>query len=232
MLSKTTNRALQLSGFAALAFATDVLGFSDPAIGEGTTEGDEAEYALHATPTTQVPTRIHLHHTGELRGWVVTAATSPAAYIDTVDVGPDGVVTITGSAVAFEATLAVQLLDLEGNLLQESFTMAGSTELGPSPLMKLTQLPASFPPRPLRCRIRLDARAPAEITTLLALTSSSRPSESRHSTDAEPPFAPRTRSVMHSERMRTPSSPKRFCARGRIASSAESFFPNGQPMLQ
>ena len=117
---------------AALAFATDVLGFAEPTLAEGTTEGDEAEYVVHPRPTGSLSTRIHLHHTGAVRGWVVTGAASDQGTIDDIQVGPDGSFTITGSATAFEATLSVALIDLEGNYLEETTTMAGSNgEQGP-----------------------------------------------------------------------------------------------------
>lgn len=117
---------------AALAFATDVLGFADPALEEGTTEGDEAEYVIHPRPTATVSTRVHLHHTGTDRGWVVTGATSSQGSIDDVHVADDGSITVTGAATAFEATVTVALLDLEGNVLAETTTTAGANgELGP-----------------------------------------------------------------------------------------------------
>jgi hypothetical protein len=127
----TTSRVFDSPEAAALAFADDVLGFAESALAEGTTEGDEAEYVVHPRPTAAVSTRIHLHHTGELRGWVVTGTTSNQGTIDVVSVD-GGAVTVSGSATAFEATVAVLLLDLEGNVLAQTFTMAGSNgEMGP-----------------------------------------------------------------------------------------------------
>jgi hypothetical protein len=116
---------------AALAFATDVLGFADATLAEGTTEGVDAEYVVHPNPNAAISTRIRLHHTGEIRGWVVTSTASAQGTIDGVSID-GGAVTISGSATAFEATVTVALLDLEGNVLAETFTMAGSNgELGP-----------------------------------------------------------------------------------------------------
>lgn len=119
---------------AALAFATDVLGFADATLAEGTTEGVDAEYVVHPRPTASVSTRIRLHDTGAIRGWVVTEATSDQGSIDEVVSlsSVQGGVGISGTATAFEATVSVFLLDLEGNVLAETFTMAGSNgEMGP-----------------------------------------------------------------------------------------------------
>src|SRR5690606_21899404 len=92
----------------------------------------EAEYVVHPRPTATVSTRIHLHHTGAIRGWVVTGAASSQGSIDDVHVGGSGSITVTGSATAFEATVTVALLDLEGNVLAETTAMAGSNgEIGP-----------------------------------------------------------------------------------------------------
>ena len=87
---------------------------------------------MHPNPNAAISTRIHLHHTGDIRGWVVTGATSDQGTIDDVQVNGNGTITITGSATAFEATVTVAVLDLEGNYLSETFTMAGSNgEQGP-----------------------------------------------------------------------------------------------------
>ena len=135
-----TSRVFDSPEAAALAFTTDVLGFAEPTLAEGTTEGDDAQYVVHPRPTAGISTRILLHHTGDLRGWVVTGATSDQGTIDNLR-ADGGAVTIDGSATAFEATVAVALLDLEGNFLAEDFTMAGSngeqgpyaTSIGPAP---------------------------------------------------------------------------------------------------
>ena len=111
-----------------------------PTLAEGTTEGDDAQYVVHPRPTAGISTRVLLHHTGDLRGWVVTGATSDQGTIENLR-GDGGAVSIYGSATAFEATVAVALLDLEGNFLTEDFTMAGSngeqgpyaTSIGPAP---------------------------------------------------------------------------------------------------
>lgn len=126
-----TARVFDSPEAAALAFSTDVLGFAEPTLAEGTTEGDEAEYTIHPNPRAAASTRVHLHHTGAVRGWVVTGAASPQGSIDSIS-SAGGAVTIAGSATAFEATVAVSLLDLEGNVLATTVTMAGANgEMGP-----------------------------------------------------------------------------------------------------
>jgi hypothetical protein len=127
-----TSRVFDSPEAAALAFAGDVLGFAEPTLAEGTTEGDDGQYVVHPNPRAAISTRIDVHHTGDLRGWVVTGASSDQGTIDDVQVNGNGTITITGSATAFEATVTVAVLDLEGNILEETFTMAGSNgEQGP-----------------------------------------------------------------------------------------------------
>lgn len=117
---------------AAIAFAEDVLGFAEATLAEGTTEGDEAEYTIHPNPRAAASTRVHVHDTGEVRGWVVTGATSSQGSIDEVVSNANGTITISGTATAFEATVTVEVLDLEGNVLEETSAMAGSNgEMGP-----------------------------------------------------------------------------------------------------
>jgi hypothetical protein len=127
-----TSRVFDSPEAAALAFAGDVLGFAEPTLAEGTTEGDDGQYVVHPNPRAAISTRIDVHHTGDLRGWVVTGTTSDQGTIDDVQVNGNGTITITGSATAFEATVTVAVLDLEGNYLSETFTMSGSNgEQGP-----------------------------------------------------------------------------------------------------
>ena len=115
---------------AALAFATDVLGFPQPAVAEGTTEGTDGQYIVHPRPTAGISTTIRVHDTGPVRGWVVTGASSDQGTIDEVEALDT--FTLSGSATAFEATVTVLVLDQEGNILAESFTNAGANgELGP-----------------------------------------------------------------------------------------------------
>jgi hypothetical protein len=126
-----TSRVFDSPEAAALAFAGDVLGFAEPTLAEGTTEGDDAQYVVHPNPRAAISTRIDVHHTGDLRGWVVTGTTSGQGSIDSIG-SEGGAVSIAGSATGFEATVGVALLDVEGNVLAETFTMAGSNgEQGP-----------------------------------------------------------------------------------------------------
>ena len=126
-----TSRMFDDPDAAALAFVTDILGFADPALADSTVEGDDAEVVYHPNPRASVNTTLSVHNTGELRGWVVTGLTSNQGSID--DVTFDGTtVTLSGSASAFEAHVTILVLDAEGNVLAESFTMAsGSAEQGP-----------------------------------------------------------------------------------------------------
>ena len=71
-----------------------------------------------------------MHDTGPVRGWVVTGTSSTEGTIDGVT--SRTTVELSGSATAFEATIAVLVLDQEGNILARDITMAGANgEQGP-----------------------------------------------------------------------------------------------------
>jgi hypothetical protein len=126
-----TARVFDAPEAAALAFASDVLGFAEPTLAEGTTEGDDGRYVIYPRPSAGVPTMVDVHFTGPIRGWVVTGAESSQGTIDDAELGTDSF-TLSGSATAFEATVTVLVLDMEGNVLAETFTNAGANgEMGP-----------------------------------------------------------------------------------------------------
>jgi hypothetical protein len=116
---------------AALNFVVDVLGFADPALADVTTEGSDAHVVYHPRPTAGANTTVVVHDTGPTRGWVVTGTRSSEGTIEQASY--DGsAVTLSGMATAFEATVVVLVLDQEGNILAETFTMAGANgEQGP-----------------------------------------------------------------------------------------------------
>jgi hypothetical protein len=124
-----TSRMFADAQNAAFNFATDVLGFAEPTQ-DGTTtsaDGRDVTFAYHPRPAAGATTNITVHDTGAIRGWVVTGLTSDEGSIDSASL--DGTtVSLSGSARAFEATLYIRVLDQEGNVLAESFTMAGATE--------------------------------------------------------------------------------------------------------
>jgi hypothetical protein len=127
-----TARVFDNPGAAALNFVTDVLGFAEPH--QSSSEGNDvtdASFTFNPRPTASIATVVDVHNTGPIRGWVVTGARSEQGTID--EFSFDGTtVTLSGSATAFEATVAVLVLDQEGNVLAESFTMAGANgEMGP-----------------------------------------------------------------------------------------------------
>lgn len=127
-----TSRMFDDPEAAALAFVTDELNFAVPTLGDSTVEGVDAMVVYHPRPTASVNTTLVLHDTGSARGWVVTGLTSNEGTIDAVDRVDNRTVTITGRASAFEATVSVFVLDVDGNVLGETFTMAGgSGELEP-----------------------------------------------------------------------------------------------------
>lgn len=126
-----TSRMFSDPQSAALNFVIDVLGFAEPtAAGSGGT-GDDQTFTFRPTAAAGLTTEITVHDTGAIRGWVVTGVSSPEGTIESA--GLDGsTVTLSGSASAFEATVAVLVLDQEGNVLAQSFTMAGANgEQGP-----------------------------------------------------------------------------------------------------
>jgi Immunoglobulin-like domain of bacterial spore germination len=116
---------------AAYNFVVDVLGFAEPALADVTTEGNESEVVYHPNPRASITTTILVHFTGPARGWVVTGTRSSEGTIEQASF--DGrAVTLSGMATAFEATVAVLVLDQQGNILAQSFTMAGANgEQGP-----------------------------------------------------------------------------------------------------
>lgn len=131
-----TSRVFDDPQAAALAFVTDVLGFAEPTLaGSGmiasSEGGTERFFTYTSRPTAGIATDVTVHDTGVARGWVVIGVTSEQGTID--DVRFDGsTASLSGVASAFEATVTIQLLDQEGNVLAESFTMAGSNgDLGP-----------------------------------------------------------------------------------------------------
>jgi hypothetical protein len=126
-----TSRMFSDPQSAAFSFATDVLGFADPTFSGSTEEGLDQTFTVHPNARAGVSTDITVHDTGAVRGWVVTGMSSPQGTIDAASF-EGGTVTLSGSATAFEATVSVLVLDQEGNVLAESFTMAGANgEQGP-----------------------------------------------------------------------------------------------------
>lgn len=126
-----TSRQFDTPEAAAQAFVDEVLGFADPTLAGQAVDGTEAELRYRPRPTASVETTVVLHDTGSLRGWVVTGVTSPQGTVDAVEITGGGIL-VTGSATAFEATLTVQLVDLQGTVLAEVTTQAGANgEQGP-----------------------------------------------------------------------------------------------------
>lgn len=115
---------------AAQAFVEEVLRFADPALADATGDDTDMVFEYAPRPTATVTTHITVHDTGNVRGWVVTGLESSTGTIDQAAI--DGTtVTVSGSAQAFEATVTIVVLDEQGTVLGESFTMAGSTEVLP-----------------------------------------------------------------------------------------------------
>lgn len=127
-----TSRHFDDPGSAALAFVSDVLQFADPALEDVTVEGPDAFVVYRPRPTAGTTTTITVHDSGTARGWVVTDAQASDGTIDRAFVDGD-VVVVRGVATAFEAQIAVVLLDLEGNAIaSEEGTFAGANgEPGP-----------------------------------------------------------------------------------------------------
>jgi hypothetical protein len=122
-----TSRHFDSPEAAAQAFVADVLGFAEPTLAGQVVEGTEAELRFRPRPAASIETAVALHDTGSDRGWVVTGVTATSGEIDSVARTGDDV-TVTGSASAFEALVQVRLLDVAGNVLGETTTMAGGTE--------------------------------------------------------------------------------------------------------
>lgn len=125
-----TSRAFDDPQSAALAFADDVLDFADPTPGETADAGTDATIQVDNRPGGQA-TSLQLHDTGEARGWVVVGVTSTQGSIDGVSRDGENV-SVTGQAIAFEATVNVRLVAVDGTVLGETTTSSGiSGELGP-----------------------------------------------------------------------------------------------------
>ena len=124
------SRAFDDPEAAALAFVTEVLDFDQPTRTGEITESDFATLvSYHPRPTASITTTIEVHDTGA-RGWVVVGTTSDSGFFDNLerdDVVTDGQ-TVTGEALAFEAHVNVSVHALDGEVLTETFTMAGGTE--------------------------------------------------------------------------------------------------------
>jgi hypothetical protein len=126
-----TSRVFSEPESAALNFVTDVLGFFEPTAAGSAGDGPDRTFTYRPTSTAGLTTEVTVHDTGAVRGWVVTGVSSPEGTIESVTID-GGTVTLSGSATAFEATVAVLVLDQEGNVLARSFTMAGANgEQGP-----------------------------------------------------------------------------------------------------
>ena len=120
-----TSRVFDNPEAAALAFTTDVLGFAEPDPRRGHHRGRRCPVRR---PPTAHRRHLHphpLHDTGDLRGWVVTGRDQRPGHHRRASAPTSARSSIAGSATAFEATVAVALLDLEGNFLAEDFTDGG-----------------------------------------------------------------------------------------------------------
>jgi hypothetical protein len=130
---------------AAFNFVTDVLGFADPTLAGSGGTGRDQTVTFRPNARAGITTDVAVHDTGAIRGWVVTGVSSTQGTIDSFSI--DGSrLTLSGSATAFEATVSVLVLDQEGNVLAESFTMAGANgEQGPYEAMIEVDLAAGTP---------------------------------------------------------------------------------------
>lgn len=136
-----TSRHFDAPEAAASAFVEEVLGFGDPTMQRSAPVDDlDTEVVLTSSPGSAARTTVLVHDTGTARGWVVLGTTASNGAIDGAQVVPDpdpdpaGVqdVSVSGTASAFEATINVRVLDLEGNVLGETTTQAGANgEVGP-----------------------------------------------------------------------------------------------------
>jgi hypothetical protein len=126
-----TSRMFSDPQAAAFNFVTDVLGLAEPTLAGNAGDGADQTFTFRPRPTAGITTEIAVHDTGSVRGWVVTGVSSPEGTIESASLA-GGTVTVSGSATAFEATVTVLVLDQEGNILAETFTMGGANgEQGP-----------------------------------------------------------------------------------------------------
>jgi hypothetical protein len=126
-----TSRMFSDPQSAALNFVTDVLGFAEPTLAGRAGTGPDQTFTFRPNARAGISTDVTVHDTGTVRGWVVTGVSSPEGTIESASIS-GGRVTLSGSATAFEATVSVLVLDQEGNVLAETFTMAGANgEQGP-----------------------------------------------------------------------------------------------------
>lgn len=117
---------------AATAFAVDLVGFTDPIVGEfmqGDSRSGEVEIRPEATgPVTTVLVRLDATDR-----WVVLAAATANVNPSPVTALTPTSVHLTGVSTAFEATVNVRIFDRSGTTpLIESFVMGGANgEMGP-----------------------------------------------------------------------------------------------------
>ena len=107
----------------ALGFANDVLDLPDPVV----VEENGVEVTVQSRPSGGPRTTV------VVVDGTVRCATSDQGTIDEIQHAASArAVTVSGSATAFEATLTVQLLALDGTVITEQQTMSGSNgEQGP-----------------------------------------------------------------------------------------------------
>jgi hypothetical protein len=126
-----TSRVFDDPSSAATAFVTDVLDFAQPDQRATAGSGTDVEITFAPRSTAGIETAITVHDTGTARGWVVTGTQSSEGNIDRAFLDGD-VLVVRGVATAFEAQIAVVLLDLEGNVLAQTGALAGANgEQGP-----------------------------------------------------------------------------------------------------
>lgn len=109
---------------AALAFATEVLGFAEPTV--GAVDGGDVE--VRSRPSAGAVTTIGVSIDSDHR---VLCARSDQGSIDGLAWNGTGVI-VSGTATAFEATLTIQALALDGTVLAQTYTQAGANgEMAP-----------------------------------------------------------------------------------------------------
>lgn len=119
---------------AAAGFATDLIGFADPVIGEFQS-GDPRSGEVEVRPTDTGPaTTVVLRQMSDDH-WYVLAATTPEIEVDQPTAGTaiDAPLQVSGRAMAFEGTVDVAVYQRDGTeLLGTGFvTGSGGGEMGP-----------------------------------------------------------------------------------------------------
>lgn len=118
---------------AATAFATTVLGFEKPTFRSQSSEsvpvGGTATVKISPRPQAGASTTVTAMRNGP-RSWVVRGTTSDQGTIARSTFGA-GRIDVAGEAVAFEATVTLRALTLDGRTIGSSTTMAGGTERQP-----------------------------------------------------------------------------------------------------